>query len=221
MLLSQINYHLKQLQEQCTVKRDPAAFHPPMLPIVDRSKSLVVKPVTKLAKAKAARAARTVQSNITLVPPPPADLDIPSQAVVAKAQEPLEVFAVPVIEEPLNQGLEPDLAPLEDIEEPITQLLPPEPAPQIPIYELAEIKPEPFDLLNIFEQYVPKSKGEKMSFKTMGLPVPTELHERMAKFLAEHKGKPGSPQSLRDLGLMCLGFAMDELQAGQEEDVAL
>lgn len=204
MLLSQIEYHFKQLQAQCKVDRDPAAFPEPMPAIVDRSKSLVGKAPTKLAKAKAARAAR--QTTITLVPPPPADLDIKSQAAVVEAQAPLEVFAVPVIEEPESLGLEPELAPV--IEDKLDS----------GVYELAEIKPEPFDLLNIFEQYVPKSKGEKMSFKTMGLPVPVELHDRMAKFLAEHKGKPGSPQSLRDLGLMCLGFAMDELQAGQEDE---
>lgn len=208
MLLSQINYHLKQLQDQCTVKRDPAAFPEPLPPIVDRSKSLVGKAPTKLAKAKAARAAK--QTTITLVPPPPADLDIKSQAAVVEAQAPLEVFEVPVIEEPTSLGLEPELAPLpiEIVEDKLDS----------GVFELAEIKPEPFDLFNIFEQYAPKSKGEKMSFKTMGLPVPVELHERMTKFLAQHKDKPGSPQSLRDLGLMCLGFAMDELQAPQEDE---
>lgn len=197
MLLSQIEYHFKQLQAQCKVVRDPDAFPEPMPVIVDRSKTLVGKAPTKLAKAKAARAAK--QTNITLVPPPPADLDIKSHAAVTKAQETLEVFAVPVIEEPESLGLEPELAPTF-------------------VYELAESKPAPFDLLNLFEKYVPKSKGEKMSFKTMGLPVPAELHDRMAKFLAEHKGKPGSPQSLRDLGLMCLGFAMGELQATQDDE---
>jgi len=208
VLLSQIEYHFKQLQAQCKVERDPAAFPEPMPAIIDRSKSLVGKAPTKLAKAKAARAARP--TTITLVPPPPADLDIKSQAVVRKAQEPLEVFDVPVIEEPQSLGLEPELAlPTPEVVEDKLD---------VTIYALAEIKPEPFDLLNIFEQYAPKSKGEKMSFKTMGLPVPVELHERMSKFLTEHKGKPGSPQSLRDLGLMCLGFAMDELQAGQEDE---
>ena len=78
-----------------------------------------------------------------------------------------------------------------------------------------------FDLVSIFEKYVPKTKGAKMSFKTMGLPVPLELHERMYKFLEENKEKPGAPQSLRDLGLMCLGLAMDSIEAPHGDDESI
>jgi hypothetical protein len=78
-----------------------------------------------------------------------------------------------------------------------------------------------FDLVSIFEKYVPKTKGAKMSFKTMGLPVPLELHERMHKFLETNKDKPGAPQSLRDVGLMCLSLAMDSIEAPHGDDESI
>lgn len=216
MLLSQINFHLKQLQDQCTVKRDPASFPEPLPVIIDRSKSLVAKPPTKLAKAKAARAARPTK--ITLVPPPPADLDIKSQAAVIHAQAPLVTQTVPVFEEVLDIGLEPEPQVVEPPQTiPATPIVAIE-VPVYPIYELEEIKPVPFDLLSLFEKYVPKAKSMKTEAKTMGLPVPNELHARMIKFLTANKDKPGSPQSLRDLGLMCLSFAMDAMPAPQDDE---
>ena len=225
MLLSQINYHLKQLQDQCTVKRDPAAFPAPMPPIVDRSKSIVSKPLTKLQEAKARKALRDAAPPLKLVTLPnkikamehkpkvelyvdvlPEDVVEESPAAVLNSLPEALFNSLPV--ELLESALELDQEPEPE----------PEPEPALiklndsGIYELSEIVQQPLDLLKIFEQYAPKAKGEKMSFKTMGLPVPTKLHERMSKFLAENKDKPGAPQSLRDLGLMCLGFAMDGLE---------
>lgn len=211
MLLSQIEFHFKQLQDQCKVKRDPKAFPEPMPPIKAVSKPLAAKPLTKFAKSKAVRAANL--SHIRLVPSPApsfAALDIKSAVVDPAVDVPCVLLAASPVDVVLFENEIPDLSAF-DVEDKLDSGL----------FELAEIAPETSSLFKIFEKYGPKPKVEKMPSKTMGLPVPVELHERMAKFLVENKKKPGSPQSLRDLGLMCLGLAMDTLQAQQREDTAL
>lgn len=211
MLLSQIEFHFKQLQDQCKVKRDPKAFPEPMRPIQAISKPLAAKSLTKFAKAKAVRAASSANIRLVPAPAPSIDaLDLKSHAVEPEIKVPFEVFVAPIVDETPFENTIPVLTPAVS-----------EDKLDSGIFKLEEIKPEPCALFKIFEQYGPKPKVGKMSFKTMGLPVPVELHERMTQFLADHKGKPGSPQSLRDLGLMCLGFAMDGLQAKQEEDSVL
>ena len=76
------------------------------------------------------------------------------------------------------------------------------------------------DLVSLFEKYVPKTKKAPVGAKTMGLPVPEELHSRMVKFIEMHKDKPGSPQTLKELGLMCLGYSMDAIELPQGDDAA-
>lgn len=76
-----------------------------------------------------------------------------------------------------------------------------------------------FDLASIFDKYVPKTKGAKMTHKMVGLPVPLDIHARMVKFLETNKDKPGAPKSLKDLGLMCVGYALDTLEESKTDAV--
>ena len=75
-----------------------------------------------------------------------------------------------------------------------------------------------FDLVSIFDKYVPKSKGAKMTHKMVGLPVPLDVHARMLKFMTANKDKPGAPKSLKDFGLMCVGYTLDSLELPQTDD---
>ena len=75
------------------------------------------------------------------------------------------------------------------------------------------------DLASIFDKYVPKSKGAKMTHKMVGLPVPLDIHARMLKFMEANKDKPGAPKSLKDFGLMCLGYTLDDLEASKTDGV--
>lgn len=78
-----------------------------------------------------------------------------------------------------------------------------------------------FDLVSIFDKYVPKTKGAKMTHKMVGLPVPLDVHARMLKFMETNKDKPGAPKSLKDFGLMCLGYTLDSLELPQTDDESL
>jgi hypothetical protein len=75
------------------------------------------------------------------------------------------------------------------------------------------------DLSLIFDKYVPKTKGEKMTYKMVGLPVPLDIHARMLNFMEVNKDKTGAPKTLKDLGLMCLGYALDSLESSQPDAV--
>lgn len=78
-----------------------------------------------------------------------------------------------------------------------------------------------FDLVSIFDKYVPKTKGAKMTHKMVGLPVPLDVHARMLKFMETNKDKPGAPKSLKDFGLMCLGYTLDSLELPQTDDESI
>jgi hypothetical protein len=69
--------------------------------------------------------------------------------------------------------------------------------------------------VSVFDKYVPKIKGEKRTHKMVGLPVPLDIHARMLKFIEANKDKPNAPQSLKELGVMCLGYALDSLESSQ------
>jgi hypothetical protein len=75
------------------------------------------------------------------------------------------------------------------------------------------------DLASIFDKYVPKTKGAKMTYKMVGLPVPLDIHARMLKFMEANKDKPGAPKSLKDFGLMCLGYTLDDLETSKIDGV--
>lgn len=124
-----------------------------------------------------------------------------------------DVFQIP-LEETVSPVEIPSVPePALEIPEPVLEISAiPEPVLEIPSFEVLTVPNKGmFDLPYLRAKYVPK-KGVKVPAKTMGLAVPEELHTRMAKFLEDHKKNPGAPTSLRELGLMCLGFAMDNAE---------
>lgn len=163
-------------------------------------------------------------------------------ARIRKAQSTLKVVPALIVTEPEIEQVEVlDVEELEPVLEPEIALISPQ---LIPAYieptdeelkELEEIEqldsgvfvldePVPVlafpDLASIFDKYVPKAKGAmaKVGAKMVGLPVPDSMHARMVKFLETNKDKPGAPTSLKDLGLMCVGYALDSLELSTPVD---
>ncbi len=46
----------------------------------------------------------------------------------------------------------------------------------------------------------------------IGVPVPGDLHARMAAYLGRVKGQAGQPKTYKELGVLCISMAMDILE---------
>lgn len=66
------------------------------------------------------------------------------------------------------------------------------------------------DLESIFKKHVVIKEMDTVT-KTVGVPVPLDLHKKMLDFLACNKDTPSSPKSLRELTLMCISYTMENL----------
>jgi hypothetical protein len=173
-----------------------------------------IGPVVKPVQKKPARI-RKAQSTLKVVP---ALIVTEPEIEQVEVVEELEPVLEPVLE-PEIALISPQLIPayIEPTDEELKELEEIE-QPDSGVFVLDEPVPVPAlafpDLASIFEKYVPKAKGAmaKVGAKMVGLPVPDSMHARMVKFLETNKDKPGAPTSLKDLGLMCVGYALDTLE---------
>lgn len=166
-----------------------------------------IGPVKKPAAKKPVRV-RPTQSTLKVVPvyePAVVEIDDSEAVVVAETEQVIELTQPerPAYTEPTDD----ELKEIERLDS--------------GVFDLDE-KSSPniaFDLVSIFEKYVPKTKGAmaKVGAKMVGLPVPDDMHARMTKFLEKNKDKPGAPKSLKDLGLMCLHYTLDDLDPAKDE----
>jgi len=171
-------------------------------------------PIKKLAQKKPLRIKKTPPT-LTVVPvyeqDEPVDelVDEIESAVVVEVAETVQELSlidtrlIPAYVEPTDG----ELRELEKLESGTFEL------------DEAPSKNTTFDLVSIFDKYVPKTKGAmaKVGAKMVGLPVPDDIHARMLKFIETNKDKPNAPKSLKDLGLMCVGYTLDSLELPQTD----
>jgi hypothetical protein len=217
VLLTQINQRLSMLQAQYSdVRRDPTLPNNvpnsgPRIPVPEPA------PVTRHKRKRPSARARSLESETPAVTessrlPNAAVLEITREADRCTAAFDVlkKVHAAQTIDlEKINRDLEMCAAAVvKAVKVPAKLKL-----VDSGVFSLEKKQ----DLAGIFATYSPKGLSKTMATKSMGLPVPLALHERMVAFLAEHKAEENSPQSLRDLGLMCIGFAMDHMPKSKKE----
>jgi hypothetical protein len=66
-----------------------------------------------------------------------------------------------------------------------------------------------FSFSDFHKRYVLTKEERAGVSKTVGVPAPLALHERMTKYIEAHKDDPGAPKTLKDLVLMCINHTLD------------
>jgi hypothetical protein len=131
---------------------------------------------------------------------------VESSSVPATVQEPSFETLELVVVEPEPLMLE---APVESVE--VVIVPEPEQAP-------GEAPSVSFNVLEFFSTYRLTEKQRTMKFKTMGLPIPLDLHKRISTYLEKHKGKAGYPQSMRELVFVSIKRTMDFLESEDKKE---
>jgi hypothetical protein len=80
-----------------------------------------------------------------------------------------------------------------------------------------EVKKQAFDATRS-QQIIKMVKNHKAAkqVKTIGAPVPVDLHERMKKYLDARKKQNGEPQTLKELAVLALNAGMHLLEDAEK-----